>query len=413
MKIMKYVILVCDGAADWPDESLGWKTVLEVAKTPSMDWISTNGQMGLLKTIPDGSSSGSGVANMTILGYQPEKDFTGRGPFEALSAGVDLKENDIVFRCNIINIQDGVITDYSSGHISTAESKPLIDSLQDHFYTTGANFSSGVQYRHILLLDGNNYSSKIHLVAPHDQIGQPYKDFLVTPIDPYDVEAKRTATYLNHLIEESYETLANHSINKQRAIEGKIVANYIWPWGMGTKPKIESFKNKYGLEGAVISAVDLIFGIGIAAGLEPIHVEGATGLPDTNYQGKVTAALEQLKMKDFVYLHIEAIDEMAHSGDPQKKIAAIEDFDREIVKPFIEAEKEFNNELVIVILPDHPTPCEIRTHSNDPVPFALYNPQKEIGEKKLRLFSEKSGKEGELGLIEDGHEFMKLILSQI
>ncbi len=403
---MKYIILICDGAADWPIEELGHKTVFEAAKTPNLDWLASHGQMGMLKTIPDDMPADSGVANMTILGYAPENDYSGRGPFEALSAGVKLKENDIVFRVNLINIKDGFIYDYSSGHITTGEAKHLIDNLT---YTTGAEFSAGVQYRHILKLDGNNYSANIHQYPPHDHLGKPYKDYLTIPKDPNDEKAIKTASYINKLIEESQEPLRNDRINQERKKEGKVVATHIWPWGVGKRPNIKSFKEKYGKEGAVISAVDLIFGIGIAAGLKPIRVEGATGLPDTNYEGKVEAALKQLREKDFVYLHIEAIDEMGHTGDPKKKIAALEDFDLKIVKPFIEAEKEFNNELVIVVLPDHPTPCKKRTHTSDPIPFVIYNPKKLS--KSQREYSENTGEKGEYGLIENGEEFMKLILN--
>jgi 2,3-bisphosphoglycerate-independent phosphoglycerate mutase len=258
---MKYIILICDGAADWPNEELGNKTIFEAAETPSMDWVASHGQMGMLKTIPEGKDADSAIANMTIMGYDPKTEFTGRGPLEALARG-SLSENEIAFRCNIINIEDGIINDYSSGHITTDEAKHLIDKLT---YTTGADFSAGVQYRHILKLDGNVYSADIHQYPPHDHLGKPYRDFLATPINPNDEKAKKTADYLNYLIEESNDILINHKINLKRAEEGTVVATHIWPWGGGKKPDLKSFKQKYGLEGAVISAVDLIFGIGIAA----------------------------------------------------------------------------------------------------------------------------------------------------
>ena len=408
---MKYIILVCDGAADWPIESLGNKTIFEAAETPNMDWIATHGQMGMLRTVPEGMPPGSGVANMSILGYLPGKYFTGRGPLEALSAGVPLSKSDIAFRCNIINIEDNKINDYSSGHISTEESRPLIDLLQSQLKEEGLDFFPGVQYRHILRLDGNKYSNNLDLTPPHDQLGKLYKDFLAKPKDPKDNPARETANFINELIEKSHTILIKHDINQKRLSEGKLRATHIWPWGGGKKPTIISFKEKYGLSGSVISAVDLIFGLGIVAGLEPIHVEGATGLPDTNYKGKVSAALNALKDKDYVYLHIEATDEMGHAGIPEKKLNALELFDQNIVKPFIEAEQDFNNQLVIVVLPDHPTPCEIRTHSIDPVPFAIYNPSKETKDGSFRYYTEKAGKEGEHGLIKDGESFMKLILS--
>jgi 2,3-bisphosphoglycerate-independent phosphoglycerate mutase len=406
---MKYIILVCDGAADWAIEELGNKTIFEATQIPNMDSIASHGKMGMLRTIPEGMEPGSECANMSIMGYRPEKDLTGRGPLEALSAGVPLSNTDIAFRCNLINIDNGFIKDYSAGHITTEEGKILINFMESNLKENGVDFFPGVQYRHILRLDGRKFSANINSTAPHDQLDKPYKDFLTTPKDPNDKKAKFTANFINQMIEISHNILINHEINKKRASNGKVIATHIWPWSGGKKPNIQPFKEKYGLTGSVISAVDLIFGLGIAAGLEPIHVKGATGLPDTNYKGKIEAAINQLKSKSFVYLHIEAIDEMAHSGDPIKKRAALKNFDQFIVKPIMEAEKEFNNELVIAVLPDHPTPCKIRTHSNEPVPFAIYNPQNEI--RLNRKFSEKTGKDGEYGLIKDGEEFMHLFLS--
>ena len=406
---MKYIILICDGAADWPIEELGNKTIFEATETPSLDWIASHGQMGMLKTIPDGMLPGSEVANMSIMGYRPEKDLTGRGPLEALSAGVSLNDTDIAFRCNIINIDNGLINDYSAGHITTEESRPLIEYLQSKLRDAGVNFFPGVQYRHILKLDGTKYSENINLTPPHDQLDKPYKDFLAKPLNPNDYEAKKTADFLNQLIERSNKLLIKHKINRKRAEAGKKMATHIWPWGGGKKPRILSFKKKYGLEGSVISAVDLIFGLGIATNLEPIRVKGATGLPNTNYKGKVEAALNSLKHKDFVLLHVEGIDEMGHTGDPQKKIDALKKFDENIMKPFLEVEEDLKNELVIGVLPDHPTPCKIRTHSSDPVPFAIYNPSNKL--EVSRKYTELSGREGEYGLIENGEDFMNLFLS--
>jgi 2,3-bisphosphoglycerate-independent phosphoglycerate mutase len=408
---MKYVILVCDGAADWPIEELDNKTIFEATEIPFMDWIATHGRMGMLKTIPEGMHPGSEVANMSILGYRPEKDLTGRGPLEALSAGVALNKTDLAFRCNIITIERGLIKDYSSGHISTEESRPLILQLQSQLKDDGVDFFPGVQYRHILRLDGKKYSKDIILTPPHDQLDKPYKDFLAKPSNLDDKKAKMTSDYINNLIERSHNLLIEHEINKKRAKKGQKMATHIWPWGGGEKPNIESFNKKYGLHGSVISAVDLIFGLGIAAGLDPIRVKGATGLPDTNYKGKVEAALKELKEKDFIYLHVEATDEMAHTGDPYKKIDALKKFDQFIVKPILQAENEFNNELVIAILPDHPTPCKIRTHSNDPVPFAIYNPIKSVKRTLSRKYSENSGREGEYGLIKNGEEFIRILLN--
>ncbi|TXT62223.1 MAG: 2,3-bisphosphoglycerate-independent phosphoglycerate mutase [Promethearchaeota archaeon] len=410
---MKYIILICDGAADWPIEELGNKTIFEATDTPSLDFLATYGKMGLLQTVPKGVPPGSEYANMSILGYNPQKDLTGRGPLEALSARVPLSDTDIAFRCNLITIFQGIIIDYSSGHIPTEEATPLIEELQQELGGFGIDFFPGIQYRHILRLDGKKYSEELKLNPPHDYLNSPYEDFLPIP-RPNAIEegnASKTAELLCRLIKKSHPILINHPINRTRHQKGQKMATHIWPWGCGKKPRIKSFKQKYGLEGSVISAVDLIFGIGIAAGLEPIHVEGATGLPDTNYHGKITAALDELKRKDFVYLHIEAIDEMGHSGDPHKKSAALRDFDQKIVKPCIDAEPLYNNQIKICVLPDHPTPCKIRTHTNEPVPFVIYDSLNKPKNALQRHFSEKNGKDGELGLIESGEDFMNLFLS--
>jgi 2,3-bisphosphoglycerate-independent phosphoglycerate mutase len=407
---MKYLILIPDGAADRPIHSFGNKTIFEATDTPNLDFIARKGKMGLLKTIPDGMNPGSECANMSIMGYDPKSDLTGRGPLEALSAGVSLGDQDLAFRCNLITVSDGLIKDYSSGHIPTKEAIPLIKQLQKELGGDGVDFFPGVQYRHILRLSGEKFSEKLILTPPHDQLNKPYKQFLPKPMDTSDEKAQITADLLNELIEASYSILINHEINKTRKMKKERRATHIWPWGGGKKPKVEPFKKKYGLSGSVISAVDLIFGLGIAAGMDPIHVEGATGLPDTNYQGKVDAALKELEQKDFVYLHIEAIDEMGHSGDPEKKSAALRDFDQLIVKPFLEAEKKFNNKLKIAVLPDHPTPCSLQTHTREPVPFAIYDPTNESRDNQERGFSEKSASKGELGLIEKGEDFMRLFL---
>ncbi|HEY0090615.1 MAG TPA: cofactor-independent phosphoglycerate mutase [Candidatus Lokiarchaeia archaeon] len=407
---MKHIVIVCDGAADWSIEALGNRTIFEATETPNLDWIASNGKMGTLKTVPEGMEPGSECANMTIMGYRPERDLTGRGPLEALSAGVKLNDNDIAFRCNLITIKDGLINDYSAGHITTEESKILINYLQNILKEDGVDLFPGVQYRHILRIDGNKFSTKISTTPPHDQLDKPYKSFLPKPKDKSDKKAVNTADLMNKLIEKSHKPLIEHEINKNREKNGNKMATHIWPWSGGKKPNIKPFKIKYGLNGSVISAVDLLFGLGIAAGLDPIHVEGATGLPNTNYKGKVNAALNELKTKDFVYLHIEAIDEMAHAGDFNRKMAALKDFDQYVVKPIIEAEKEFNNQIIIAVLPDHATPCKIRTHANEPIPFAIFNPLKDKETKMLRKYSEKSGRDGEYGLIKNGEEFMNLFL---
>jgi len=408
---MKFILIICDGAADWQIKSLGNKTIFEAAETPYLDWIASHGKMGLLQTIPHGMNPGSECANMTILGYNPERDLTGRGPLEALSAKVPLNDTDIAFRCNLITIENSLIKDYSSGHISTPEGENLIKMLQENLGEQGIDFYPGVQYRHILKLNGEKYSEKIATTPPHDILDKPYKDYLPIPQDSNNQKAQKTVNKIIKLIEKSATLLIANEINQNRKSHGKNIASNIWPWSGGKKPIIEPFNEKYSLEGSVISAVDLIFGLGIAARLQPVHVEGATGLPDTNYSGKVNAAINELKDKDFVYLHIEAIDEMGHTGDPQKKIAALKDFDEKIMKPIIQAESQFQNDLVIGVLPDHLTPCKIRTHSHEPVPFAIFNPKQERFTK--RKFSEINGKNGEYDLIEKGEKFMKIFLNQL
>lgn len=408
---MKFILIICDGAADWQIKSLGNKTIFEAAETPYLDWIASHGKMGLLQTIPHGMNPGSECANMTILGYNPERDLTGRGPLEALSAKVPLNDTDIAFRCNLITIENSLIKDYSSGHISTPEGENLIKMLQENLGEQGIDFYPGVQYRHILKLNGEKYSEKIATTPPHDILDKPYKDYLPIPQDSNNQKAQKTVNKIIKLIEKSATLLIANEINQNRKSHGKNIASNIWPWSGGKKPIIEPFNEKYSLEGSVISAVDLIFGLGIAARLQPVHVEGATGLPNTNYSGKVNAAINELKDKDFVYLHIEAIDEMGHTGDPQKKIAALKDFDEKIMKPIIQAESQFQNDLVIGVLPDHLTPCKIRTHSHEPVPFAIFNPKQERFTK--RKFSEINGKNGEYDLIEKGEKFMKIFLNQL
>jgi 2,3-bisphosphoglycerate-independent phosphoglycerate mutase len=409
LSALKYIILVCDGAADWPIPALNNKTILESANIPTLHWLASHGRMGLFKTIPDSMKPGSEVANMNIMGYNPETDLTGRGPLEALSAGVPMESHHLAFRCNLITIEDGNIQDYSSGHITSEESRPLIEYIHSQFHEQGVDFYPGVQYRHILRLDGTRFSEDIICTPPHDVMDQPYEKYLIKPKNLEDKKAVETARYLNELIEKSRDLLTAHPINQKRKSEGKRMATNIWVWGGGKRPNVVPFKEKFGLSGGVISAVDLIFGIGAAVGLRPIHVDGATGLLDSNFEGKVHAAIEELKKNDFVYVHVEAPDEMGHSGDCNKKIQAMEIFDSRVVKPLLEAEAQFNHELVICILPDHPTPCQIRTHSREPIPFIIYNPKSANIRTKDRLFCEKSGEQGELGLITSGEQLIKLM----
>ena len=402
---------MCDGAADWPILDLDNKTILETANIPTLHWLASHGKMGLFKTIPDSMKPGSEVANMNIMGYNPETDLTGRGPLEALSAGVPMESYHLAFRCNLITIENGIIKDYSSGHITSEESRPLIEYIQSQFHEPGVDFYPGVQYRHILRLDGARFSEDIICTPPHDVIDQPFSNYLIRPKNPSDEKAVKTANFLNDLIEKSKDLLTAHPINQKRKAEGKRMATNIWIWGGGKRPNVVPFKQKFGLSGGVISAVDLIFGLGAAVGLRPIHVEGATGLLDSNFEGKIGAAIEELKKNDFVYVHVEAPDEMGHSGDCYRKIEAMEIFDSRVVKPILEAESLFNDELVVCVLPDHPTPCELRTHSREPIPFVIYNPKSSKSAGFNRLFCEKSGEQGEYGLITSGEQLINLMKS--
>jgi 2,3-bisphosphoglycerate-independent phosphoglycerate mutase len=405
---MKYLILVGDGMADWPIPTRNNQTPLELAHIPNMDWLVTHGHFGRFQTVPEACAPGSEVANMSIMGYNPVTDLPGRGPLEALSAGVPMSATDIAFRCNIITIHEGKIKDYSSGHITTDEARPLIEAVQDNLHEPGIDFFPGVQYRHILRLDGTKFSDQLICTPPHDQLDKAYAQFLVKPKDPTDLIAEATAHKLNSLIERSAPILADHSINKSRIAGGKLPATHVWFWSGGKRPNILPYSQKYGKTGAVISAVDLIFGIGVAAGLEPIHVPGATGLLDTNYAGKINAAIDALTQKDFVYVHVEAPDEMGHAGDLEKKIQAIEDFDRNIVGPAIRAQERFSEGLRIAVLPDHPTPIQIRTHARDPVPITICdvkNPR--IHHHSAQKFTEKESLKGDLPFFRSGAEMIQ------
>lgn len=399
---MKYIIIIGDGMADWPIEELSGKTPLEAAKKPNMDFISKNGKCGLLRTLRDGMPFGSDIANLSILGYEPGKYYSGgRGPIEAASMGLKLGRNDIAFRCNLITEENGFIRDYSGGHISTEEAEILIKEINKKLGTTKVQFYPGKSYRHILILK-DSFSEKIRCMPPHDIIGQRVDENL---IKVEDKEGEDTAEFLNKLILESKKILENHTINKKRIKEGKSPANMIWLWGAGKKPRMPKFREKFGINGALISAVDLLNGIAIYLGMEIVNVSGATGYIDTNYEGKADAAIDSLKRNDLVYVHVESIDEMSHEGNIKGKIKAIEDLDKRIVGKILDRVKE--KDIRIAILPDHATPIKARTHTSDPVPFAIYS--KKMKGDNLN-YDENSAKKGSYGLRE-GTEFMKILLS--
>lgn len=397
---MKHIIILGDGMADWPVSALGDKTLLQYAKTPYMDKLAAMGRTGMLKTVADGFHPGSEVANMSVMGYDLPTVYEGRGVLEAASIGVDLEPGDMAMRCNIICVEGETLKNHSAGHITTEEADELIKFLEERLGTDRIHFYTGVQYRHLLVIKGGN--KHLHCVPPHDIPLQPFRPNMIKAECP---EAQETADLLNVLILKSQELLASHPVNLKRVAEGKDPANSIWPWSPGYRPKMEPLSQKYPQikKGSVITAVDLIRGIGRYAGLRCIDVEGATGLYNTNYEGKAAAAIEALKTDDFVYLHIEASDEAGHEGDVNLKLQTIENLDKRAVGPIYEAVKDWDEPVAIAVLPDHPTPCEHRTHTNEPVPFLIYYPG--IEPDSVHTYDEISCKSGVYGTMERD-EFM-------
>lgn len=401
---MKYLIILGDGMADEPIPMLGNKTPLQAAHTPYMNLLAQKGRNGLLDTIPEGMHPGSEIANMAVLGYDVPLVYEGRGVLEAASIGVDVLPGELAMRCNLVAIEGDLLLNHSAGHISTEEAAELISYLQEELGDDIFSFHLGVSYRHVLKMKGG--SKNISCTHPHDVPETPFMPLL---IQPKDESGSETARMLNHLILESQRILKDHPVNLKRIAEGKSPANSIWPWSPGYRPKMEPLSQKYPItKGAVISAVDLITGIGVYAGLEMIKVEGATGLYDTNYEGKAQAALEALKHNDFVYLHIEAPDEAGHEGDVPLKVRTIEDLDARIVKPIYEALEQWEEPVVIAVLPDHPTPCELRTHTSKPIPFVIYH--RGITPDEVQLYDEFAAHQGGYGLLRS-EEFMQTLFS--
>ena len=389
--------------ADEPIASLGNKTCLQAANKPNIDRVAALGRSGLLDTIPEGYAPGSEIANMSVLGYDVAKVFEGRGSLEAASMGVAIEDGEMAMRCNIICIEDKKIKNHSAGHISNEEATELILFLQKELGSDVVNFFPGVSYRHLLKIKGG--VKQFNCTAPHDVPGMPFADVMIKAETP---EAQETADLLNNLILRSQELLENHPVNLKRAAAGKDKANSIWPWSPGYKPEMKTLLETYKLtSGSVISAVDLIRGIGVYAGLKVIHVEGATGLYNTNYEGKAQAAIEALRTDDFVYLHIEASDEAGHEGDVDLKIKTIEYLDNRVVKPILDEVSTWNESVTIAILPDHPTPCVYKTHTNSPVPFVIYRPGEKADE--VTAYDEFAAEKGSYGLLK-GSEFMKELI---
>lgn len=400
----KHLIILGDGMADEPIAELGNKTPLQAAHTPYLDLLAQKGRIGMLNTIPEGFSPGSEIANLSVLGYDVAKVYEGRGVLEAASMSVDILPDEMAMRCNLVSIDGDMLKNHSAGHISTAEAAKLIAFLQEKLGDETFSFYPGVAYRHLLKMKGGN--KNIVCTPPHDIPEKPFRPHLIRTKDE---SAKETAEKLNNLILASQELLQNHPINQKRVAEGKDPANSIWLWSPGYRPKMKPLSEMFPIKtGAVISAVDLIRGIGVYAGLEVISVEGATGLYDTNYEGKAQAALQALREKDFVYLHIEASDEAGHEGDAALKVKTIENLDSLIVKPIFEEIETWSEPVTIAILPDHPTPCAIRTHTREAVPFVIY--YKGIEPDSVQAYDEFSARNGAFGLLK-GDELMKSLFT--
>lgn len=383
---MKYAVVLCDGMADTPVPQLGNKTPMEVANKPCMDSLAKYSEMGLIKTVANGLKPGSDVANLAVMGYEPAKYYSGRSPLEAASIGIDLKDTDVTLRCNLVTLSDEdeysdkTILDYCADDISTAEAKVLVEYVQEKLGNDIFKFYPGVSYRHCLVW-ANGEANPGVLTPPHDITGKPIKEYI--PKGDY-------VDGLYELMIKSYDILKDHPVNIERIKNGKRPANSIWLWGEGTKPLLDSFESKYGVKGSVISAVDLLKGIGICAEMFTPDVEGATGYIDTNFEGKLKATIDEFERgQDFVYIHIEAPDECGHRGEIENKVKAIELIDSKILTPLVEYFENCGDEYKILICPDHPTPLEIKTHTNKPVPYLIYTSNQKV-DSGADNFSEKS-----------------------
>ena len=383
---MKYIVILGDGMADEPLEQLGGKTPLEAAETPLMDALAGMGEMGLAKTVPDSMKPGSDVANLAVLGYDPQKNYSGRSPLEALSVGVDMAEADVVFRANIVTLTEQepyaekTIVDHSSGEISTEDADQLMDTIRNHLTTDAFQFYTGTSYRHIMVWKKGRV---LELEQPHDHLGQVIGQYL-----------PKEDTF-REMMEKSFALLNNHPLNVDRENQGKNKANSLWFWGAGTKPSLQNFQEKTGMTGAMISAVDLLKGIAVGAGMQVIEVPGANGSLHTNYEGKAQAAVKAVLEGgcDFVYVHVEAPDEMGHQGSIEKKIKAIENLDSRVIAPIKAAMDTSGESYRLMILPDHPTPIRCRTHTSDPVPYIIYDSTRQ--RRGVTQYSEKeAGKTG-------------------
>lgn len=399
---MKHIIILGDGMADEPIPALGNKTPLQAAHTPYIDLLARKGRNGRLHTVPEGYAPGSEIANLSVLGYDLSAVFEGRGVLEAASMGVEIHPGELAMRCNLVCIEGEQLINHSAGHISTEEAEELIDFLNEELGNDTFSFYSGVSYRHLLKMKGGD--KRLLCTPPHDIPEHPFRPHLIKAAHP---DAEATASALNQLILKSQELLRNHPVNKKRIAAGKNPASSIWPWSPGYRPQMKKLSDVYPIaSGSVISAVDLIRGIGVYAGLDVVLVEGATGLYDTNYEGKAEAALKELKEKDFVYLHVEASDEAGHEGNVDLKVKTIEYLDARIVKTIYEETLKWDEPVSIAILPDHPTPCAIRTHTADAIPFLIWH--RDIEPDSVEVYDEYAAKKGAFGLLQ-GNQFMKAL----
>jgi len=390
----KYLFLVPDGAADEPRDELDGLTVLQAARIPNMDRLAQQGQVGLVRTVPDGLEAQSDVANMSLLGYDPRKYYCGRGPLEALAQGVDLGSSDVAFRCNLIATEGETIVSFSGGHITTPESTELMRFLDEKLGSRAFHFYPGVSYRNLMVWTGG--PTELKAFAPHDHVGEPLES-----VFPVGDGAER----LIELIWDSYELLSAHPLNRRREDEGKLAANLIWPWSPGRLPKVTPLTVARGVQGGVVCAVDLIKGLGKLAGLTYLPVEGATGYTDTNYAGKGAKAVEALRTMDFIYVHVEAPDEAGHDGSLDAKLQAVEQVDKLVLGQVLEAGFD---DLAVLVAPDHPTPIRLKTHTSSPVPFVLWKSGQLAGASSVDEFSEQAAASTGL-FVEEGHKLLDLL----
>jgi len=402
---VKYVVLIGDGMADRPIRELGGKTVLQSAFTPNMDRLAREGVRGMVRTIPGGMSPGSDVANMSIMGFDPAVYYSGRAPLEAASMGVELEDGDVAYRCNLVTLRfdkmksHAWMEDYSAGHVSSDEAKALVGALNYALGGRDVEFRAGVSYRHLMLWKNGSHTAEC--TPPHDILGKDVADYL---------PQGEGSEFLKNLMRRSVDVLDGHEVNKKRTALGKNPANSIWLWGQGKKPSLPSFREKYGVSGALVSAVDLTKGLGVCVGLRILDVPGVTGYLDTNYVGKAEFSLRALETVDFVYIHVEAPDEAGHSGNYKHKLKAVEDFDALVVGTLLRGMKGFE-EYRILLMPDHATPIELRTHSEEPVPFVIFDSRRPRRDEKA-TYSEDIAREEGVPRIENGHELMDLFIKE-